>query len=97
MTDLPTPDVLGYCDDWSAMAGGTIRFRIGAMTKPRDYTAQLVRIVSSDTVPAGAGSRPRTSMRRSMAVTARCFVRSLRGLSCWSSAATSSRGCRPTR
>ena len=55
MTDLPTPDVLGYCDDWSAMAGGTIRFRIGAMTRPRDYTAQLVRVICSDTGPSGAG------------------------------------------
>jgi N,N-dimethylformamidase len=55
MSDLPIPDVLGYCDDWSVAAGGTIRFRIGAMTRPRDYTAQLVRVISSDTGPEGAG------------------------------------------
>ncbi|MBM3524092.1 MAG: LamG domain-containing protein, partial [Alphaproteobacteria bacterium] len=55
MVDLPTPRVLGYCDDWSKAAGDTIRFRIASLTGPRPYRAQLVRVISSETGPAGAG------------------------------------------
>ncbi|MBL8699611.1 MAG: N,N-dimethylformamidase [Alphaproteobacteria bacterium] len=55
MTDVPMPQVLGYCDDWSVAAGGTIRFRIASLTSARPYRAQLVRVISSDTGPAGAG------------------------------------------
>ena len=55
MTDLPMPTVLGYCDEWSVAAGETIRFRIGSLTRPRPYRAQLVRLVSPETGPEGAG------------------------------------------
>ncbi len=55
MTDVPIPQVLGYCDDWSVAAGETIRFRVASLTSPRSYRAQLVRLISSDTGPAGAG------------------------------------------
>ena len=55
MTDIPMPTVLGYCGDWSVAAGETIRFHIGSLTRPRPFRAQLVRVISSDTGPAGAG------------------------------------------
>jgi len=42
--------VLGYCDDWSAVAGGSIDFKISTYGPDR-YEAALVRVICGDNHP----------------------------------------------
>ncbi|TVQ56831.1 MAG: N,N-dimethylformamidase [Rhodobacteraceae bacterium] len=42
--------ILGYCDDWSAVAGGRVAFKIGAYGPDR-FEAALVRVVCGDDHP----------------------------------------------
>jgi N,N-dimethylformamidase len=49
------PRVLGYADPLSAAPGETIRFMVGTLDGPRRYRAEIVRVISSDTGPAGPG------------------------------------------
>ncbi|MFK7939177.1 MAG: N,N-dimethylformamidase beta subunit family domain-containing protein [Roseovarius sp.] len=43
--------VLGYCDDWSAVAGGTVQFKVSTYG-PAQYQAQLVRVICGDKDPS---------------------------------------------
>jgi N,N-dimethylformamidase beta subunit-like protein/concanavalin A-like lectin/glucanase superfamily protein len=49
------PRVLGYADPLSVAPGEAIRFMVGTLDGPRRYRAQVVRLVSGDTGPAGPG------------------------------------------
>ena len=42
--------ILGYCNDWSAVAGGTVAFKISTYGAGR-YDAHLVRVVCGDSEP----------------------------------------------
>ncbi len=43
--------ILGYCDDWSAVAGGTVSFKISTYGPDR-FEATLVRVICGDVDPA---------------------------------------------
>ncbi len=49
------PRVLGYADPLSVAPGDEIRFMVGTLDGPRRYRAEVVRLVSGDTGPAGPG------------------------------------------
>ncbi len=42
--------ILGYCDNWSAIAGGTVQFKISTYGPDR-YEAALVRVICGDNEP----------------------------------------------
>jgi N,N-dimethylformamidase len=42
--------VIGYCDDWSAIAGGNIDFKVSTYG-PERFEAQLVRVICGDAHP----------------------------------------------
>jgi len=43
--------ILGYCNDWSAMAGGKVDFKISTYG-PERYEAALVRVICGDSEPS---------------------------------------------
>lgn len=43
--------VLGYCDDWSAIAGGTVNFKISTYG-PKRFEATLVRVICGNNDPS---------------------------------------------
>ncbi len=55
MTAAAMPLTMAYCDPWSVAPGDTMGFKIATREGARRYRAQLVRVISSDTGPAGAG------------------------------------------